>query len=449
MLPLYAHQEAMAVWGHTRNRVFNTSDPGTGKTRGSLEAYIRRRADGTATRLLVVAPLSILKTAWGGDIDQFTEFKYAIAHGSPAKRMIAFNSDADIVLINHDGIKWLSQHPNVLEGFTDLIIDEVTAYKNRTAQRSKAASKVSLLFEHVTCLTGTPNPNTITDIWHPVFVLDRGKRLGSRFFQFRSQVCYPQQNGPMPQHVKWVDKPGASEVVSELLQDINIRFNFEECTDIPEHTVHNLHVKMPKDVMKAYKSMEEDSVVETAEGKVSAIHAGVRVQKMLQILSGAIYDSEGLIHPIHNDRYALVMQLVSEREHSVVAFNWAHQRNALTELADRMGITYGVIDGKVSVKDRNQVVEDYQAGKLQVLFCHPASAGHGLTLTRGCSTIWCSPTYNAEHFQQFNRRIYRAGQTKKTETICISAKGTHEDEVYEKLNAKLSKMDDLLGLLTE
>lgn len=438
----------MAHWGHTRDRVFNTSDPGTGKTRGSLEAFKRRRSDGMAKRCLVIGPLTILKSAWGGDIDQFTEFTYAIAHGSLHKRKAAFDGNADIVLINHDGIKWLISNLDALEGFTDVIIDESTAYKNRTAQRSKAAAKITNLFEHVTCLTGTPNPNTITDIWHQVFLLDRGKRLGSRFFQFRGQVCYPQQNGPMPQHVKWLDKPGGSDVVAELLSDINIRFNFEDCLDIPEHTIHNLEVGMPPKVMKAYKSMEEDSVVMTEDGKVSAIHAGVRVQKMLQILSGAIYDEDGFIHPIHNDRYALVLQLVAERDHSVVAFNWSHQRDALTALADKLGITYGVIDGTVSAKVRNEVVEDYQAGKLQTIFCHPASAGHGLTFTRGRSTIWCSPTYNAEHFKQFNRRIYRAGQTKRTETICIAAKGTKEVEVYEQMNGKLHRMDDLLELLT-
>lgn len=445
--PMYDHQRVMAQWGSERNVVLNTSDPGTGKTRGSLEAYMLRVEAKKARRLLVVAPLSILKTAWGDDIEEFTPFKFTIAHGDEKKRRAAFGSSSDIVLINHDGVKWVDKNLDLLEGFTDIIIDESTAFKNRTAQRSKAMRRVTARFDHITCLTGTPNPNSITDIWHQVYIMDHGKRLGNRFFQFRNQVCFPEQVGPQPQHVKWNDKPGASEVVSTLLDDINIRFKFEECIDIPTHSVRVLQVDMPPKVLKAYKSMEDDSIVDTKDGVVSAIHAGVRVQKMLQILSGAVYDGEGEIHPIHNDRYALVMQLVQERDHSIVAFNWKHQREALTELADKLGIPYGVIDGSVTARVRAEVVDAFQKGELQTVFCHPASAGHGLTLTRGRSTIWTSPTYNAEHYIQLNRRIYRAGQTRKTETICIAARGTKEEEVYEKLGSKVAKMDDLLGLL--
>jgi SNF2 family DNA or RNA helicase len=113
-----------------------------------------------------------------------------------------------------------------------------------------------------------------------------------------------------------------------------------------------------------------------------------------------------------------------------------------------MGITYTVIDGKMSAKERTLSVEGYQSGDFQVAFCHPQSAAHGLTLTRGRTTIWTSPTYSSEQFVQFNRRIYRAGQDKKTETICIAAKGTREEDVYRILDGKLEQMTDLLTVLT-
>ena len=379
MLPLYEHQEAMAQFGLERKLVFNSSDPGTGKTRGSLEAYKRRREQLSGVgRLLVVAPLSILQSAWGDDIESFTEFRYSIAHGNESKRIAAFRANTDIVLINHDGVKWLDRQTQYLEGFTDLIVDESTAFKNRTSQRSKAMRRVASRFNHITALTGTPNPNSITDVWHQVYILDNGQRLGRRFFEFRSQVCVPEQVGPQPNHVRWLDKPGAGEVVSELLSDINIRYRFEDCIDIPEHVEHSLMVDMPAKVLKCYKEMEDDGVAITDDdGVVNAVHAGVRVQKMLQILSGAVYDTDGEVHPVDNGRYALVMQLVAERDHSVVAFNWSHQKEALCQLADKMGITYGVIDGSVSAKKRAEVVTEFQAGNLQVVFCHPQSAGHG------------------------------------------------------------------------
>lgn len=447
-LPLFKHQEAMANFALANARVFNTSDPGTGKTRGTLEGLVRRRDAGMAQRCLVVAPLSILEAAWGDDIRQFTNLTYAVAHGTPEKREKAFLSNADIVLINHDGVKLIAKQLGWLEGFTDLVIDESTAFKNRTAQRSKAMFKVAQRFEHITLLTGSPSPNTVQDVWHQAYILDHGKRLGNRFFQFRSQVCTPEQIGPRPEHVKWVDKPGAETEIADALHDITIRFQLEDCIDMPEHIVHHMQVDMPKVVIKAYLELENEASLTTPSGTVTAIHAGAKVKKMLQVLSGAVYDSAGNIHPVHNARYDLVMQLVSERAHSLVAFNWAHERAALTEAATKMGISYGVIDGSVKPADRQKVVDDFQKGKLQVVFCQPQSAGHGLTLTRGTSTIWCSPTYNLEHFVQFNRRVYRAGQKKKTEVICIAARGTKEIEVYEKLQGKDAHMTDLLNIFT-
>lgn len=457
MITAYSHQQFMADFALQHDRVMNNSDAGTGKTIGTLMGYLRRREIGTANRLLVVAPLSILKPAWGDDIDRICNVQWTIAHGSPAKRQAAFESRCPIVLINHDGVNWFTakrgkstvidpKKARLLEDFTDLVIDEYTAFKHRTAQRSKAMKLVSGHFDHISLLSGTPTPNTVQDIWHPAFILDNGQRLGSRFFQFRAAVCQPEQVGPLPEHVKWVDKDGASEVVADALSDITYRFKLEECVDIPENVTRHLLVDVPPKVLKAYKAMEEEGSILTKEGKVSAVNAAARATKMLQIMSGAVYDADGEIHDVHDDRYDLVLQLVQEREHCVVAFNWKHQRVALERKAEQLGIPHAFIDGSVPASQRAEIVDNFQAGRYQVLFCHPQSAGHGLTLTRGTATIWCSPTANAEHYQQFNRRIYRTGQKQRTETICIAGRGTKEEQVYEVLQGKLGRMTSLLDI---
>jgi SNF2 family DNA or RNA helicase len=119
----------------------------------------------------------------------------------------------------------------------------------------------------------------------------------------------------------------------------------------------------------------------------------------------------------------------------------------MVQECEKRKIKYGVIDGSTPGHRRNDIVDRMQAGQLQVVFCHPQSAGHGLTMTTATSVIWASPTYNAEHYQQFNRRIYRAGQTKRTEVIRIAAEGTWEPDVYAKLEGKLGRMEELLTIL--
>ena len=437
----FEHQATTTQFILDNPRVLITSDPGTGKTRSVLDAYAQRREG----KLLVLAPLSILAASWGDDCAKFQPgLTYSIAYAR--NRVEAFKSDADIVITNHDAVKWLLKNKQYLDGFDTLCIDEFTAFKNKDSQRSKAAARLAEHFDYRIAMSGTPNSNTILDIWHPALLVDDGERLGKRFYGFRSAVCTPQFNGYAN---VWVDKPEAQEMVAAAIKDINVRYTLEDCIDMPEQSINTMYVDLPAKIMQQYNTLAEDSVLYTGKGTINAIHAGAKVKKLLQLCTGAVYDDHGSSLMVHDARYQLVMDLIQARDHSLVAFNWRHEREKLTELSDKAGIKYDFIDGTTPAKKRKDIVDRMQAGQLQVVFAHPQSAGHGLTLTRATSVIWASPTYNAEHYQQFNRRIYRAGQTKKTEVIQIAARDTWEPDVYEKLQDKLGRMEDLLTVLNK
>lgn len=442
MLKPFDHQVKTTDFLLKTPRALITSDPGTGKTRSVLDAFAKRKKEG---RMLVLAPLSILSASWGDDIKKFQpKLTFALAYAK--NREDAFQADVDIVIANHDAVKWLLKNIWAVDGFSTLCIDEFTAFKNKDSQRSKALLKLAERFKYRIAMSGTPNSNTILDVWHPTLIIDDGERLGKRFYSFRSAVCHPRFNGFANE---WVDRPDAQLIVAAAIKDINIRYRLEDCIDMPEQSVHTMYVQLTKAIMDQYKILAEDSVLYTGKATINAVNAGARIKKLLQLCTGAVYTEDGVATGIHEERYELVMQLVAERQHSLVAFNWRHEREHLTTLADKMGITYGVIDGDTPPKARTALVERMQAGQLQVLFAHPQSAGHGLTLTKATTIIWASPTYNAEHYQQFNRRIYRAGQTQKTEVIHIAAEDTWETHVYEKLQNKLGRMEELLLILKE
>lgn len=431
----------------TTEHALITSDAGTGKTRCVLEAF----KQSPAQRMLVIAPLSILKPAWGDDIDKWTpDLTWGTSTaGSSKNRKKAFESGCNIVITNHDAVKWLVKPENIalLNDFDTICVDEVTAYKNPNSARSRAIRDLVDLFEYRIMMSGTITPNSVTDIWHPVVLLDDGERLGRTFYGFRLQVCTPQQVGPNPNQVKWHDNPGAQDMVAAKIHDITLRFRFQDCIDIPEHNKRMLFIDLPHQLQLQYDELKEQALLEAADGAmINAVHAGAKYQKLLQLCSGVVYDQEGHEHVFSTDRSQLVMDLVAERDHSVVAFNWKHQKNELLKLADKMQLPYAVIDGETKQSDRDRAVERFQNGELRVIFAHPASAGHGLTLTRGCATIWASPTNRSELFSQFNSRIYRAGQKRKTETITIAATGTFEESAYETLGGKLDAMDELLSI---
>ena len=436
----FEHQKVTTDFIKDNNRCLITSDPGTGKTRSVLDAIVDRES-----RTLVLAPLSILEASWGDDILKFTpNLSYAVAYAKNREK--AFKSDARVVITNHDAVKWILKSKHLLDGFDTLVIDEFTAFKNKDSQRSKAMLKLSTLFENRIAMSGTPNSNGICDVWHPALIVDEGERLGRRFYSFRASVCTPRFNGFANE---WVQKDNAEETVAAALSDINIRYELTECIDMPPQTVRTMYVTLPKKIMQQYKQLSDDSVLYTGKATINALHAGSKVKKLLQLCTGSVYDEHGDVQSIHSERYDLVMQLVSQRAQSLVAFNWKHEQRYMVELADKLGIKHATIDGSVAAHKRKEIVDRLQAGQLQVVFCHPQSAGHGLTMTKAKTVIWASPTYNAEHYQQFNRRIYRAGQTEKTEVIQIAARDTWEPDVYAKLEGKVERMDELLGILNK
>ena len=437
----YQHQVETTTFIKNTPRCLITSDPGTGKTRAVLDALTPE-----AGATLVLAPLSILEASWGEDILKFRpSLSYGVAYAKNRKQIFE-NLSLDVVITNFEAVNFLHKNLHLLKRFNTIIIDEFTAFKNRGAIRSKNLKSIIKNFNKRVAMSGTPNSNTILDLWHPVFLIDDGEHLGNRFWAYRDQVCTPKFNGFANE---WVDKPDIEQVIANKLSDITIRHSINDCMDLPDNIVRNVHMNLTPKAQKMYDTLAEESVLYTTKGTINAVNAASRVKKLLQLVSGAVYNEEGTPTLVHTERYELVMTLVSQRKHSLVAYNWKHERDALIAIAKREKISYDVIDGSVPAHKRKDIVERFQAGQMQVLFAHPQSAAHGLTLTKGTTSIWCSPTYSAEQFQQFNRRIHRAGQTEKTETILITAKNTWEKHVYEKLNGKLGKMENLLHVLAE
>lgn len=464
----YEHQVESLQHSQRTPIVFDCSDPGTGKTFVRIMAAARRISAKQTRKVLILAPKTLLETVWAEDIKKFAPHLRVSVSGA-GKHEKAFAIEANFYVTNIDAVKWLAKQPKkFFAEFDELVVDESTAYKHHTSQRSKAVSKIATYFKYRACLTGTPNSNSITDVWHQVKILDDGKRLGPTFYGFRNAVCVPEQVGNHPQAVRWRDKEGAEEVVFSLLQDIVIRHRLEDCTDLPANHQYTIPFRMEGKHRKAYDDMEQNSLleifgtpVERAKARlmnkklqpkahITGVHAAAVATKLLQIASGAVYETSDKYHLIDTARYEFVMDLVEQRKHSVVFFMWKHQRDLMLAEAKKRDISIAVIDGNTSQADRLNVVKMYQAGRYQTLLLHPQSAGHGITLTRGTTAVWPCPIANAEFFNQGSRRIYRISQKQKTETIIVVAQDSYEERVYnEILMPKNNRMATLLDLFTE
>ena len=456
--PRWEHQDDSYKFSIRRPRIFDASDPGTGKTRVHLEVWLSRYKRGEG-KLLVLAPKSLLESAWGEDIQKFLPFgtTYIIAKATNREKM--FDEDADIYITNTDAAKWLAKkHAKWFRRFGDrptLLIDEITCFKHRTSARSKAVKKIAQFFEYRAGLTGTPNSNTILDLWHQMLIIDDGELLGQSFARFRNAACDYQRN---PFGGKWLDKAGIEDAVAKRISKLCIRHEFDKCMDIPPNHQYTVKFDMPRSLRKHYDDMVQDAILLLEEqGTVSAINEGALRTKLLQIASGAVYgdDDKGRRRDptyklLDRARYALVGDLVEQRAYSVVFYNWKHQREELKREFQERGITHATLDGNTPDGERKEIIRAYQAGKYQVLAMHPKTGAHGLTLTRGRATIIVSPFDEADFLKQAKHRIWRGGQTERTETILVEARGCRvEQRVYANLLRKTQRMESLLDILKE
>jgi SNF2 family DNA or RNA helicase len=447
--PLFKHQKQTADFIEPKPETFCTSTPGTGKTRSMLEVHHR-----TPNKSFIVAPKTIMDVVWVEDMRTFYPDHNCEAFNRKYQKDPHYLKNLldrnDAVVINHDAatdlLKWC-KGTHLLDLYDRFILDEFTAIKNRTAIRSKSMAELSKQFEFKTLLSGSPTPRSLLDIWHPAFILDGGLRLGYNYFDFRNAICQPVQKGNYKTYVEWEVLPGAIDEVGHLLRDITIRHELENVVDMPKRIYRTLTLKMPATLRKQYEKMKKTAILELQQGDITAVNAAVLGNKLLQIASGSIYGNDGTMRKLHNDKYEVAVQLVKERDHSLIFYQWRHQYEALKQLLLKEKIDFEVINGDVSQDKRGQIVQDFQAGKYQTLLIQPAAAAHGLTLTRSTTSIWVSPTFNLEHFIQANYRDYRIGQKKRSEVIMLKYADTIESKVYNNLQGKTDSQKRLLEIL--
>jgi len=447
--PLFKHQTQTKAKLKVHPEFFDQSEPGTGKTRVEIEDIAERRGKG-GKPAIITATRSTLESAWANDFAEYApDLKVVVAYAHNREK--AFAQPADAYITNHDATNWLAKQDKSFwkkfEGGT-LINDESTAFKHHTSQRSRNLVKIAKHFEFKRNMAGLADPNGVLDLWHQYFILDGGKRLGKSYFQFRSAVCTPLQTGPQANMVKWIEKEGIAPAVAALVKDITIKHLLEECVDMPPNVEYTRSLKLFKPHRKNYDQMQDDMVT-VAKGKVlSSVNKAVLRVKLLQIASGAVYnsDEEGYTR-FDTDRYEYVVDLAEEVPHAVVFFQWKHQKEELVKEAKKRGLSYAVYDGEVSDKERAAITDDFQKGAYRMIFAHPKSAAHGLTWVRGTRTIWASPTDNLEWYKQGLRRIYRIGQTQRTETITVVAEGTYDEIAYERLTGKAIRSDEFTSRL--
>lgn len=413
-------------------------DCGLGKTVITLTAIaelMHNRFE--ISKALVIAPLRVAENVWDVEAKKWGHLKHlrvAKVLGSEKKRIQALNTNADIYVINRENTKWLVDYYKKDWPFDMLVLDELSSFKSHRAKRFKALRKVRPLCKRVVGLTGTPAPNGLIDLWAQVYLLDSGQRLGKTISGYRDRYFLPDKRN---QHVIFSYKPreGAEEAIYKKLSDICISMKNRDYLTLPERMDNILGINLPPKVLEQYRQLERDLLLPLLEGDIVAGSAAVLTNKLLQITGGAVYDEEKKVQILHDEKLKALEDLVEAANGKpvLVYYNYRHELERIQK------------QFLCRVLDTAKDMEDWNKGEIPVMLAHPASAGHGLNLQNGGSTIiWFGLPWSLELYQQANARIHRQGQKNTVVVHHLVAKETIDEDVMQVLAKKQAGQEALL-----
>lgn len=413
-------------------------DMGLGKTSITLTAVNELLFDSFEVRkVLVIAPLRVARNTWCDEIkkwDHLSNIKYSIVVGTEKERISALNKKADIYIINRENVDWLVNKSGYKFDFDMIVIDELSSFKNHQSKRFKSLMKIRPKVKRIVGLTGTPSSNGLMDLFAEFKVLDLGERLGYFIGQYRNTYFKPDKtNGAIVYSYKPL--PNAEDSIYEKISDITVSMKASEYLKMPELVISNYQVEMSDNEKKQYDEMKKNLICEIKDGEITVSNAGSLSNKLSQFANGAVYDDEQNIVEIHSRKLDALEDIIESMNGKplLVAYWYKHDLQRIKKRFDVKEIKTG--------KD----IADWNKGKIPVALIHPASAGHGLNLQQGGSTlVWFGLTWSLELYQQTNGRLYRQGQKNTVVIQHIVTKGSIDEQILKALERKNKTQEDLI-----
>lgn len=431
-----AHQIETASFLTLHRKAFCFNEPGTAKTISSLWAADYLMTRGYVRRVLILCPLSIMYSAWMGDImNSIMHRKAVVAHHAQASRRIELvKGDYEFVITNYEGLNLLNKEINNDGRFDLVIVDECSAYANPSTQRWKSLASIIHPHTYLWMMTGTPaaqsplnayglaklvNPNNV-----PKFYTAWRDKVMNKITQF-----------------KWAPKPNAKTIVHEVLQPA-IRFTKEQCLDLPPVVTTTREVALSAQQLKYYKLLKEKMLAQAAGETISAVNAGVMVLKLLQVSAGAVYtDEKEVVEFDASARLNVLLEAINETERKVIVFAMFRSSiDTITAHLEKNGIKTAQIHGGVNATKRGQIINDFQhMQNVQVLVMQPQATAHGITLTAADTVVFYGPLMSVEMYLQCIARADRKGQNSDKVTVVHIQSSPIEQKMFK---AMASKVDD-------
>ena len=413
-------------------------DCGLGKTITTLTAINELMYDSfEISKVLIIAPLRVAQSTWKEEIEKWDHLnllRYSIAVGDEKERLKALKQTSDIYIINRENVDWLVTISGIDFNFDMLIIDELSSFKSHTSKRFKSLLKIRPYFERVVGLTGTPSSNGLMDLWAEFRVLDLGERLGRYITHYRNEYFLPdKRNGAVIFSYK--PQPNAEERIYRRLADMTISMKSTEYLKMPELILNELEINLDEEDQIKYKKFKKEMVMTIQEKEIDAINAASLSNKLIQLANGSIYDEDKKFYEVHNKKLDKLEEIIeSANGKPVLVAYWFK--------ADKERIEKRFKVKEIKTADD---IKQWNMGMINLALIHPASAGHGLNLQSGGSTlVWFSLTWSLELYQQTNARLYRQGQKDTVVIHHLITKNTIDEDIMKSIKRKDKTQEALM-----
>ena len=386
-------------------------------------------------KVLVIAPIRVASFSWPAEMEKWDHLKgmrYSVAVGTAAERLSALRRQADIYLINRENVQWLVSESGITFDFDMVVIDELSSFKNHQTKRFKALMKVRPKVKRIVGLTGTPSSNGLMDLWAEFRLLDMGERLGRFIGQYRTSYFRPdKQNGQVVFSYKPL--PGAEKQIYGRISDITISMKSTDHLRMPELVNSRYTVYLSEKEQERYEELKKDLALQLPDGDITAANAAALSGKLSQLANGAIYTDTGETVSVHERKLDALEDIIEAANGKpvLVAYWFRHDFEMISERLQKLKIPYDRLDVDATIRKWN-------AGEIPVALIHPASAGHGLNLQAGGSTlVWFGLTWSLELYQQTVARLWRQGQSSETVVVQhIITDGTIDGRIMKALSEK-------------
>ena len=411
-------------------------DMGLGKSVITLTAVNDLLFDSFEIRkVLVVAPLRVARDTWPAELEKWEHLHgliYSVAVGTEVQRKAALLQKADIFILNRENVEWLVEKSGLPFDYDMVVVDELSSFKSYQAKRFRSLMKVRPLVKRIAGLTGTPSSNGLMDLWAEFRLLDMGKRLGRFITHFRSDYFIPDKRNQQIVF-SYKPKPGAEDAIYRLVSDITISMKSTDYLKMPECVINEVPVQLSEKEMGCYQTLKDDLILSLDGQDIDAANAVGLSNKLTQMANGAVYGEDSNVIAIHERKLDALEDLIEAANGKpiLVAYWFKHDLSRIEERLHKRRISFSKLDTADSIKRWNN-------GELPVALVHPASAGHGLNLQSGGSTlIWFGLTWSLELYQQTNARLWRQGQESDTVVIHhLMAKDTIDEKIMSALKKK-------------